>query len=474
ALLFSAWNDNHVVQPLNRTTWGAVDPRPTIDADLDQWLRARSTSGGKPVPVILVAASGGGLRAAYWAATVLAAAQDRNPAFVRHVFAISGVSGGSLGAAVFTALAHDAADSSAARQLSCARAMERARSTTRSPGPYSSCVRTLLGDDYLSPVLAKLVAPDLAQRFFPIGINALDRSRALEASWEASYTARVGQPTFTNGLAGLTSDSAARLRLPLLLLNATHVETGRRYIAMPVRTSPTPGAHPGSTDSTFADAVDVLGLLDGDLRFSTAVHNSARFTFVSPAGRLDREDGIEYGHVVDGGYFENSGLATLREIDRLMRNRGLRPTVLYLCNDPIACTHDMASDTASLAVAASTTNELMAPVRAVLNARDARGAMARAQLRNEAGLFLQMNVCDNLFLHEVAAMTGGAAAPSDSERIHRSRERVVSPPLGWLLSRLARDWMDASLLAGRRSSSYRSVCVANNFAALATLDSLLR
>jgi hypothetical protein len=100
--------------------------------------------------------------------------------------------------------------------------------------------------------------------------------------------------------------------------------------------------------------------------------------------------------------------------------------------------------------------------------------MARAQLRNEAGLFLQMNVCDNLFLHEVAAMTGGGSAPSDSERIHRSRERVVSPPLGWLLSRLARDWMDASLLAGRRSSSYRSVCVANNSAALATLDSLLR
>ena len=26
-----------------------------------------------------------------------------------------------------------------------------------------------------------------------------------------------------------------------------------------------------------------------------------------------------------------------------------------------------------------------------------------------------------------------------------SRDRIVSPPLGWLLSRLARDWMDASL-----------------------------
>src|SRR5262249_39924113 len=155
---------------------------------------------------------------------------------VRHVFAISGVSGGSLGAAVFTALARDAVDSGAARRLECAQDAEHTRGATRAPGAYSSCVRTLLGDDYLSPVLAKLVAPDLAQRFLPIAIDALDRSSALEGSWEASYAARVDAPTFANGLWKLTSDSTARLRLPLLLLNSTHVETGRRYIAMPVRT----------------------------------------------------------------------------------------------------------------------------------------------------------------------------------------------------------------------------------------------
>ncbi|HEY7236261.1 MAG TPA: hypothetical protein VH539_19025 [Gemmatimonadaceae bacterium] len=479
ALLFSAWNDNHVVRPIDASTWSRADPRPTIDAHLDQWLRARSPApGNTSVPVILVAAAGGGLRAAYWTATALAAAQDRNPEFVRHVFAISGVSGGSLGAAVFTALAHDAPDSSAARRLECAQDVEHTRGATRSPGAYSSCVRSLLGDDYLSPVLAKLVAPDLAQRFFPIAIDALDRSSALEGSWEASYATRVGAPTFANGLWKLTSDSASRLRLPLLLLNSTHVESGRRYIAMPVRTDLGPGAHNGSTDRTFADAVDVLGLLGGDLRFATAVHNSARFTFVSPAGRLDRGDGVEYGHVVDGGYFENSGLATLREIHHLLSSRsGVRSVVLYLCNDPIGCANDMASDTASLAVPASTTNELMAPVRAVLNARDARGAMARAELRNEADVFLQMNVCDNLFLHEVggvAASGDSATTSSDSARVHRSRERVVSPPLGWLLSRLARDWMDASLLAGRRTSARRSLCVANNAAVLARLDSLLR
>src|SRR5207248_9641462 len=42
---------------------------------------------------------------------------------------------------------------------------------------------------------------------------------------------------------------------------------------------------------------------------STAAHMSARFTFVSPAGRFP--DG---SHVVDGGYFENSAAVAAYEI----------------------------------------------------------------------------------------------------------------------------------------------------------------
>ena len=472
AFVFSAWNDNHAVRPLAVRATNVVDPRPTLGAHLDQWLRLRGlgTASGKPSPVILVAAAGGGLRAAYWTATALAAAQDRDSEFVRHVFAISGVSGGSLGAAVFTALAHDMATSGGAI-LPCTLDPESAKAATPPPGPLSTCTRTLLSDDFLSPVLAKLVAPDLAQRFLPVAVRAFDRSSGLEGSWEDSYKTKVGRPTLANGLVALTSDEASRLRLPTLFLNATHVETGRRYIAMPLR--PDAAARPtlGDADSTFADAVDVIGLLSGDLRLSGAVHNSARFTFVSPPGRLDKGDGVEYGHVVDGGYFENSGLATLREIDQLVRSRGLRPVVLYLCNDPESCARDMAPGRSQI-VRSSTTNELLGPVRAVMRTRDARGSMARAQMKEEAGDdFLQFSVCDEL---DVGEATGGApSVSSDSARVTRSRERVVSPPLGWLLSRMARDWMDASLLAGQKTSVRTSPCVAHNAAVLERLHNLL-
>jgi hypothetical protein len=58
----------------------------------------------KLYPLFIVAAQGGGFYAAYHSALSLARLQDACSEFSDHVFAISSVSGGSLGAAVFTEL----------------------------------------------------------------------------------------------------------------------------------------------------------------------------------------------------------------------------------------------------------------------------------------------------------------------------------------------------------------------------------
>jgi hypothetical protein len=164
---------------------------------------------------------------------------------------------------------------------------------------------------------------------------------------------------------------------------------------------------------------------------STAVHNSARFTYVSPAGHLDAGDAVDYGNVVDGGYFENSGLATLLEIYGILRDRGAVPYVLYLCNDPSSCG---APDRTS--VASTAADELLSPVRALLKTRDARASLVQANLEDLARQrFLQLNVCKDL----------PAPLVPDPSQQDKAKARVVSPPLGWLLSSLARDWMDASL-----------------------------
>jgi len=463
AFLFGLWNENHSIRLLP----GGLPARGELTNRLDSFVKARAAKGE---PIILVAAAGGGLRAAYWTATTLSAIQDSNPAFANHVFAMSGVSGGSLGVALFDALVHDGG--AHIDQLRCATEQD-SIGPIKLPGPYSRCSRRFLRDDFLAPVLAKMVAPDLAQRFLPFPVSAADRSTALEESWEASYDSTTTQQTFANGVVPFAKDTT----IPLLLLNATHVETGKRYMAGTV-----------TSDSVLLDTRDVLTLLKSDIRLSSAVHNSARFTFVSPAGHLDRGDSLERGRVVDGGYFENSGLVTLREVYGKIREKYplVRVVAVYLCNDPVACRDEPDTtehtDGSGQAQAQSQTaardalvkaiddsvsrthnswaNELLAPVRAVLDARDARGELALAQMRHDLDSnFIQLNVCGQL--------TRG----DSSERAKRAHDRVVSPPLGWSLSRLASNWMDASMLDAAKDSA-TGPCPARNRQQIARLRAM--
>jgi hypothetical protein len=283
------------------------------------------------------------------------------------------------------------------------------------------------------------------------------------------------RPTFKSGFLALYATDG--VETPVLLLNTTHVQTGRRYITAPF-----------VDDSVFLDARSVHVALGADLRLSTAVHNSARFPFVSPAGRIERRDGKSYGALVDGGYFENSGLTTLgdlrREIDTLLRARRTssdsalssaakrtRVFVLYLCNDPISCRIDLAADT-SLTTGRSTAGEWLSPLLALLHTRDARGTFARAQVQRAlVGDFLQLNVCDSL----PPPPPRLAASPTETDRLQVGRDRVVNPPLGWLLSRMARDWMDSSLTPGFVLTTQSPVleCRKRNSAGLARVLSLM-
>jgi hypothetical protein len=95
-------------------------------------------------------------------------------------------------------------------------------------------------------------------------------------------------------------------------------------------------------------------------------------------------------------------------------------------------TDDITRDSISR-VGSTSVNEALSPVRAVLNARDARAALAQSELQGLLGPdFIQLNVCRD----SVAAVVGDTA---------RARDRTVSPPLGWLLSAMSREWMDASI-----------------------------
>jgi hypothetical protein len=408
AFAWSRWTDNHVVERLPNTRH---PPRIGMEDALLRRLAALDTDFGEvDHTIFIVAAEGGGIRAAYWTAAVLSAIQDGHPSFAAHCFAISGVSGGSLGAAVFTTLVQNGQTD------------------------YRDKSHRILSADFLSPTLARMFGADLPKQFLPF-VPIPDRGRALELAWEFGWR-DVNRGAFSKSFLGLLGD-----RRPILFLNGTWAETGRRIIFSPVK-----------IDGAFENAVDGIDCVDGDLRISTAVHMSARFTYVSPAATILRDPPEPSMHVVDGGYFEDSGAATasnvLAAVDQLSVNsphhelRRLHPHVLLIrySEAPLPTPFlpdeaEKASDKAPDRKGSQQTensekfrpfsSELLSPVRAMVGARTARGQFAIEELKNRSG-------------------------EGRYDEIVLGRDPTTPLPLGWLLSAAARNAIDAEFGEGRQ------------------------
>ena len=380
-IICSPFNDNHSIRQTGQSHSHGVlsrsDPiapevppesSPLRTQSLEQYFEAwwaelaRLEPGDKPIPVVIVAADGGGIRAAYWTAAILARLEDRSPEsavpFSRHVFAISGISGGSLGAATFAAiLAHRVAFP----------ALE-----TRT---YVQEANDVLGRDFLSPTLANALFPDLLQRFLPIPVFD-DRAIALEQSWEQAWA--DAHPSDAERFA----DRFDRLwsidphRVPLLFLNGTIVESGDRSIMDPF-------ANPAIISKSFSSAVRLAQVLGTQIPVSTAVLTSARFTYVSPAGLIGPTAQSKVRQrVVDGGYFDNSGGITARQIAAATAAaasgapRTMRLVVLHIGNAPPNEGRSGSNSLGLLPGGRVWLGETMSPVRALLDVRGAHAEQA--------------------------------------------------------------------------------------------------
>jgi hypothetical protein len=148
--------DNHrvrVLAPLPELADPHHDTRATLLTAFDAWrAQAPCLPAGDlncRSPMVLVAAEGGASRSGYWVATVLGGIEDavlgaaavgraKYP-FHRSVFAISSVSGGSLGAAVYQRLV--------ARLISRSKPLCRAGDGKR----FAVCGQAVLQQDFLGP-----------------------------------------------------------------------------------------------------------------------------------------------------------------------------------------------------------------------------------------------------------------------------------------------------------------------------------
>lgn len=386
----------------------------------NDWFRARADREayqGEPYPVYLIAAEAGGLYAAQFTAKVLARLQDRCPNFAQHVFAISGVSGGSLGASIFTSLAKKHAKN----------------------GPWQPCkvgakaffetrVDEILKQDFLAPIVARAFFADLLQRFLPhpLTVPSFSRGRAFEESVVHAWNRVEGpdnNPFAGNFLTHWNHQDAG----PALLLNTTSVNDGRQIVVSPFGPdNDDPGFHIGHLFMHPA-------MSGRDLTLGSAVGLSGRFPWILPAATV----GDNRLALVDGAYFEGSGVETLSTIRHALRPYEVDPkgtaTVF-----PHIVVHVIVIGGAQppATVLPVSVDELTPPLRTMLNTRDRRGYAAHSTLRD----WSRMVDCPPVRLETLLPTADGAPAaaaalcpsrPALSVRLNYDYFRL---PLGWTLS----------------------------------------
>ncbi|MEO8412492.1 MAG: hypothetical protein ABI472_02490 [Ginsengibacter sp.] len=323
--------------------------------------RAAAIDADSVYDVYFVMANGGASRSGYWTAAVLGTLDDTTHGdFSRHLFCLSGASGGSVGNATFFSLLHE-------KQLHNSNLL------------MDTAARSYLKADFLTYTLARMLGPDYLK--FILHTNFFgDRASALDQILEAgsSKSEYPLQPDFSEGFSSLVTTKGTTATLPVLCINVTRMQDGNPGVVSNIIID----------SANFNDRVDVLNLLQSgkDIHLSTGALLGARFPYLSPAGRIDkiyskeetynRKDSIVPNYFVDGGYFDNSGAGVVQEMIRVMLNINkdsagtafgrraakLRFVVLHITNSPLG--------ESALTKVSPLTNDLAAPLLTLAGAFD--------------------------------------------------------------------------------------------------------
>jgi hypothetical protein len=371
----------HDVRLVVRTPAGlapTADATPTLERFFEQWVKGQQDRGGPaadgPIPLVLVAAHGGGIRAAYWTVAALdclvgVSSDAFDPASLesedetvrenarestctsrrrtiaeqqaaaRRIFMASGVSGGAVGLYAY------------ARQLLDSGEL----------GSTSDWVNDRLGGDFASPAIGWALFHDVPNRLVGLHPDAgapcgwkwfgdvclrQDRAAVLEETFDDKWdesTSAAAQVRRSYDLR-FSDDAETRRRaslLPLIVMNATMTGGKARAVISAADLGSWPAADAddperGDDRLPLAGTVEIRDALceTEDLRLSSAALLAGRFPYVTPSGHIPQHCGYEgqvrsadktarcansdterevhcEGRFVDGGYIDNSGLFTL-------------------------------------------------------------------------------------------------------------------------------------------------------------------
>ena len=321
--LFGQWTERHDV--------ALIDKNPIIKESFAnkasvrdyfiQWVKDRDTliRKSKEFPVYFVLSDGGASRSGYWVSSVLGKLEDTSQhGFSKHLFCLSGASGGSVGNAAFYTLLKNAAD--------------RPDKNLPNNQLFYQAGKEYLRSDFLTYTLSRMLGHDFVVAMLPFSTRG-DRAKALTDALEQAPKDSV---LLKNQLQVPFSELAVyknrvNSKLPILCVNTTRMQDGAPSVISTIAIDPL----------TFNNRVDVLARLNDsrDMKLSTAVVLGASFPYVSPAGRIDCLRFLNGGpkefpfYFVDGGYVDNSGAGVVHEM--IIKLNSLRDSICKSNTDTI-------------------------------------------------------------------------------------------------------------------------------------------
>jgi hypothetical protein len=255
---------------------------------------ADTIKAAKSARVIVAAANGGGIQAAAWAAQVLyGLEQDCGEAFRRSLRMISSVSGGSVGNAFYV---HSLANPAGAQR------------------PDEAAAKSSIDE-----VAWGLGWTDFLRGLLPWFLGSLmGRGRALEKAWCMNAASDASQRSGLDRPLSSWNHQVRAGEIPAVVMNATISETGERLL---LATTEFGAESPAGRARVDARELHKINGEELDVSIANAARLSASFPYVTPAARSDGPG--PQPHVVDGGYYDNYGMATMVEwLDEALNGAG--------------------------------------------------------------------------------------------------------------------------------------------------------
>ncbi|MEO6404546.1 MAG: patatin-like phospholipase family protein [Ferruginibacter sp.] len=323
-LIFCSYlNDNSELKGL-REFKGLKDYRLTPPIAFDKWYEYKSAQWKTKhdslvtMPVIFIATQGGGIRGEIWTSEVLQSIEKTFPGFYDQVFCIGGASGGTVGALYYNLFMYDLK-----------------KNAPGNPKINFSNFQKFTSADCLSPVTASFAFGETIQKILPFPVASLDRSKIMMKAFSNSYNLNLSSHLADSSLLDIyypnKDASFFNCDIPSIFVNGTLAETGQQVITSNLNIS---------QSKNFEHDIDFFDKVRADISVSTASLNCMRFPFLFSGGLINKRIDITHthkiGHIVDGGYRDNSGLQAMQSLitDLILnfKDKNVKPILIYLRN----------------------------------------------------------------------------------------------------------------------------------------------